>query len=122
MQENDYHYKRVPLPHERLIVYKLAVELVQLVANITKRRGHANLFDQVRRSSTSGALNISEGCGKKGEDRKRFFLIARGSVLETMSGLELMHIYKVIPSKVWQAGRKLGHQIYAMLTGLIKKD
>ncbi|WP_336958304.1 four helix bundle protein [Chryseobacterium contaminans] len=42
-----------------------------------------NIIDQIRRASTSVILNITEGCSGKSElERKRYFEIARGSVIE----------------------------------------
>ncbi|WP_262483881.1 four helix bundle protein [Chryseobacterium sp. JAH] len=50
-----------------------------------------NLTDQIRRASTSVVLNISEGCsGKSENDRKRYFEIARGSVIELDSYFDII--------------------------------
>jgi len=71
-----------PLPHERLDVFQVSLQLVSLVSNLTPRRGASDTLDQLRRASTSIALNIAEGVGKHGRDRMRFYEIARGSTLE----------------------------------------
>ena len=73
------------LRHEKLDVYKLAIEYVawafQRVEKLTGTHHHAH--DQWLRASQSTPLNIAEG-GRKSTpaDRRRFFEIARGSVLK----------------------------------------
>jgi four helix bundle protein len=50
----------------------------------------AGLRDQVRRAMTSVVLNLAEGCGKLSpRDRRRFFAIARGSLLEVSGGIDV---------------------------------
>jgi four helix bundle protein len=42
-----------------------------------------NMVQQVRRGTISVVLNIAEGCTRKSEtERKRFFEISRGSLLD----------------------------------------
>jgi four helix bundle protein len=42
-----------------------------------------NMVQQVRRGAISVVLNIAEGCTRKSEtERKRFFEISRGSLLD----------------------------------------
>ncbi|UKB86432.1 four helix bundle protein [Chryseobacterium sp. MEBOG06] len=50
-----------------------------------------NIIDQIRRASTSVVLNITEGCSRKSElERKRYFEIARGSVVELDSCFDII--------------------------------
>nr|WP_236859526.1 four helix bundle protein [Chryseobacterium sp. MEBOG06] len=45
----------------------------------------------MRRASTSVVLNITEGCSRKSElERKRYFEIARGSVVELDSCFDII--------------------------------
>ena len=73
------------LGHEKLDVYRLSIKYV---AWVYKRAGHLkgvhrSARDQWLRASQSIPLNIAEGNGKASEaDRRRYFEIARGSVLE----------------------------------------
>jgi len=108
------------LPHERLDVFQVAIELVELVASQRTVRGAAHVFDQVKRASTSVALNIAEGCGKDGKDRARFFSIARGSALETAAGLRVLLALGAIPNAKHHQGRALCERLYAMLTKLTR--
>jgi len=73
------------LGHEQLDVYRLAINYVAWVFCRCERLGgiHRHARDQWLRASQSIPLNIAEGNGKAAEaDRRRYFEIARGSVLE----------------------------------------
>ena len=49
--------------------------------------GSADARDQLRRASSSTVLNVAEACGKTGADRRRFFLIDRGSACEAAAAV-----------------------------------
>jgi len=67
--------------------YQLSVELYR---NCRSLKLPVHLKDQLLRSSSSVALNLAEGCGKRTlKDQRKFFDIAFGSLRETMSILEL---------------------------------
>ena len=49
-----------------------------------------SLSQQIRRAALSVHLNISEGCSRKSEgERKRFYEIARGSIIEIDAALDI---------------------------------
>ena len=52
--------------HERLDVYRIAIELVALADDVINDlpRGRGYLADQLQRASTSVVLNIAEGAGE----------------------------------------------------------
>ena len=72
--------------YKNLHAYQKAFELALLVYRITKKFPHDEMFgliSQMRRSVSSVAANIAEGCGRKTmKDRLHFFYIARGSLNE----------------------------------------
>ena len=71
--------------HEKLDVYRLAIDYVAWVFEHSEKLNdvHRHARDQRLRASQSIPLNIAEGNGKFAEaDRRRYFEIARGSVLE----------------------------------------
>jgi hypothetical protein len=79
------------LSHEGLDVYKASLDLVEYVEGILQNapKEYAHLSDQIRRSSSSIALNIAEGSGRTGPaDRARFYIIARGSATVNDAGAE----------------------------------
>ena len=108
----------LPLPHERLDVFKVAIELVAWTTNLPPR-GIADLKDQLRRASASVALNIGEGSGKRGSDRARFYEIARGSALECAAAIMVLSAMKAIPPERVSEGRVLCQRLYAMLNKMI---
>lgn len=71
--------------HENLDVYRLSIDYIAWVyEKAVKLNGiHRTARDQWIRASQSIPLNIAEGNGKtERADRRRFFEIARGSVME----------------------------------------
>lgn len=106
------------LPHERLDVFHVAIELNQLVATISLPRGQAELRDQLRRAVSSIALNIGEGASKAGPDGRRYFTIARGSCGEAAATLRVLLAIGAISETTYEQGRALCGRIYAMLTRL----
>jgi len=74
------------LAHTKLQVYHFsrlfAVECYKLTKNFPSDERFA-LTQQISRAAISVHLNIAEGCSRKSEtERKRYFEIARGSVIE----------------------------------------
>ncbi|WP_379093540.1 four helix bundle protein [Pedobacter sp. UC225_65] len=72
-------------------VWKLAmdyaVQIFNLTNNLPKREDYA-LTSQIRRSSVSISDNLAEGFGRETKlDKKRFYIISRGSLLESKSQL-----------------------------------
>jgi four helix bundle protein len=87
------------LAHTRLDVYKYSQELTLECYRITKQFPSDEKFamvQQIRRAALSVHLNIAEGCSRRSEkERKRYFEIARGSVIEidTAIGISLTLSY-----------------------------
>ena len=105
-----------PLPFHRLDVYRVALDLVRLSGSLHAHRGTAEVRDQLRRASSSCALNVAEGSGKKGADRRRYFLIARGSACEAAAALDVLAALAAIDTSLHQEGRRMCDRLYAMLT------
>lgn len=78
---------------EQLEVYQLAVNVAVKVYRLTQTfpsEERFGLVNQVRRAATSVALNIAEGKGGNSDkDFLRFLYQARGSLLETISGMQI---------------------------------
>ena len=111
-----------PLPFHRLDAYQVALDLVRLVGGLHSHRGTAEVRDQLRRASSSCALNIAEASGKMGADRRRFFLIARGSACEAGAALDVLAALRAIDTQVHLQGRLLCDRLYGMLTRLSGAD
>jgi four helix bundle protein len=80
--------------HERLDVYRLAIEVVASVgelADAIPRGKRISAIKHLEEASTSIALNIAEGNGKRSRaDRGRYVDIARGSAFETAACLDVL--------------------------------
>lgn len=74
------------LNHKSLYVYKAAIELLKesyLVSKKIPSEERFNLSSQIKRAALSVKLNIAESSSRKSPaERKRFYEIARGSVIE----------------------------------------
>jgi four helix bundle protein len=114
---------------ENLEVYQLALDMTVEIYKVTAAFPKAEqyrLTDQVCRAATSIALNIAEGRGR-GTDKDfcRFLHNARGSLLETLAGLQIAVRLGFLEAPVYetlndQAGR-LNAKINALISTL-KQD
>ncbi|HEX2605881.1 MAG TPA: four helix bundle protein [Flavisolibacter sp.] len=81
------------LNHQKLDVYDISLKLVSECYKLTRlfpSEEKFSLSQQIRRAAISILLNISEGCSRKSEtERKRFFEIARGSLIEIDAALDI---------------------------------
>ena len=105
--------------HEKLDVYKVAIELVILIDEIVEHlpRGRAYLADQLQRAGTSVPLNISEGAGEYASNEKvRFYRMARRSATECAGILDVCLALKLIDERRHVKGKELLIRIVAMLT------
>jgi len=110
--------------HERLDVYRLAIEYVAFSFQIAKSLSGANRHarDQWLRASQSIPLNIAEGNGKQSlKDKNRFFEIARGSALECAAIHDVLRMCDAIDDELNGRGKRDLKRIVSMLTRLIQR-
>lgn len=110
--------------HEKLKVYQKAIEFVKWSTNLMDSINTKEpIIDQLKRASYSIPLNIAEGNGRfSSKDRCHFFDIARGSVLECSSCLDIIKVKQLAGEQDIDFGKKLLFEIVAMLIGLIKSN
>ncbi len=109
------------LDYEKLEVYRVALEFILTTSDVSDRlpRGSAELVDQFKRASFSILLNIAEGAGKiKHPDKRRYYSIARGSVMECGALLDLFYALKHVSSEEYQRAKSLLTRMGAMLSRL----
>jgi len=77
----------------RLKVYLRAIRLAEQLdadCKLVRAKGNYPMTDQMRRAAMSIPINIAEGNARStSADKRRFFIIARGSCFELTSLLEL---------------------------------
>ncbi len=107
---------------EKLEVYhKAKVYHRQLSGLVLKLKLSASERDQLRRASLSIALNIAEGSGRFTKpDKRNFYVIARGSVFETVAILEIFFELGYIEKSINQSFYLQAEELSKMLFGMIK--
>jgi four helix bundle protein len=76
------------LPHEKLIAYQAARQLLSLVREA--RISNPRIREQALNAASSACLNIAEATGRSGSaDQKRVYAIARGEVCEAAAALDI---------------------------------
>jgi four helix bundle protein len=114
------------LNHKKLEVWQRSMEFVSLIYNLTKNFPHEELFgltNQLRRAAVSITSNIAEGSARKSSaERKRFYEIARASLVELDSQLEISIMLEYLrEDSIGKLEELLNHN-FAMLTNLILKS
>ena len=98
--------------YKKALTYKKAVNRV-----IMETKPDKDVKDQFKRAATSIILNIAEGFGKyHSQDKKRYYLQARGSINECVACLDIIYEEKP-PEKLLEESE----EIAKMLTGLINR-
>ena len=111
--------------HERLDVYKAAIEFVAISDDVVEHlpRGRRYLADQLQRARVSIPLNIAEGAGEfSRKDKRRFYRIALRSATESAAILDVCRRLELDDGTRLTAGRDLLLRIVAMLTRLTKAE
>jgi len=105
------------LPHENLIAYQVARELVVLVRDA--KIADAKLRDQALRAATSACLNVAEGAGRtSAADKARVYGIARGEGCEAVAAVDVAAAAGWCTADAARAATACGLLLYALLTGL----
>jgi len=82
------------LKHQKLDIFQCSRSFVGECYRLTKElpaEERYNLVSQIRRAALSVHLNIAEGASRKSDvERKRFYEVARGSVIEIDAALDVI--------------------------------
>lgn len=99
---------------------KLTLECYRITKDFPSEEKFA-MVQQIRRAALSVHLNIAEGCSRKsGLERKRFFEISRGSVIEIDTAIDIaIELKYKNENELLQLGSYLVSS-FKQLTGLIK--
>ena len=108
--------------HEKLEVYRVAVEYADAADSIASKlkRGNAHIRDQLRRASDSIVNNVAEGAGEfQPAEKARFYRIALRSSTESAATLHTCQRRKLADLDALEDARKLLKRVVEMLTRLI---
>jgi four helix bundle protein len=114
------------LAHKKMDVYQLAKSFVIACYQLTKalpQEEKFNMVQQIRRAALSVQLNIAEGASRKSAlERKRFYEIARGSLIEIDAALDIAAELKYINQpEVEQLGEHM-IRCFQMLTKMVDNN
>ena len=116
MDGQDFQYRSLIVWQKSM---QFSKQVYQLIERFPSTEKYA-LSDQVRRAVVSVPSNIAEGCGRaSNRDYAHFLSIARGSLYETMTQLEIAQSLGYIDSI--EEVEDLASEISRMLTSLMKK-
>ena len=98
-----------------------AGQVICLIDELDTPRKHYNLIEQLEAAVTSIPMNIAEGKGRTSrKEFIQFLYIARGSVYETLTLLEIFQRQNWISLEKFNDLELAGTEIIRMLKGLIK--
>jgi four helix bundle protein len=113
------------LNHKELTVWKKSIDLVKEVYSLTSKLPSDEKFgltSQIRRASVSVSSNISEGASRKSKiERSRFYEIARSSLVEVDTQIEICLSLKYLDSRDIQELEVLANEVFAMLSAMKAK-
>ena len=98
-----------------------ANEVIDLIDNIQTPRKHYRLFEQIESAATSIPMNIAEGKGRNSrKEFMQFLYIARGSLYETTTLLEIFKLRGWINEEYFIELELKSIEIAKMINGLIR--
>ena len=116
---DDYYYAT----YKNLIVWEKSLEFANAIIDLTEKldstRKHFRLLEQLEASSTSVPMNIAEGKGRSSQKEfSHFLMIARGSLYETMTLMEIFKMRNWIKEEDYKKIDNQAIEIAKMLTTL----
>lgn len=114
------------LSHTKLPIYsesqKLALESYRLTKQFPTDEKYA-MVKQIRRAALSVHLNIAEGSSRKSDsERKRYYEIARGSVIEIDAALDVAFQLTYCNMEAIKLLGELIVSCFKQLSGMIGRD
>lgn len=108
---------------EKLKVWQDSVILIEMIYDFCQRlplEERFALVDQLKRASTSIALNIAEGCGSLGDVEFRSFLrVALKSLYETVAAVKIAEkLFKVDGSEQLNQLDLVGKELNGLINSL----
>ena len=122
-EERGMRANVAPQPHENLVAWQKAIDLVMAVYDVSKRFPADERFaltDQLRRAAVSIPSNIAEGNGRESERAYlSYCLVAHGSLREVETQLHIAHRLGYLDKDASIRLRQLCGDVGGPLRGLI---
>lgn len=97
-----------------------AVRVINIVESLESSRKHFRLLEQIEASASSISMNLAEGKGRfSKKEFTHYCYIARGSLYETMTLLEIFKRKTWISDTEFHNIKSEGIEIASMIKGLI---
>ena len=117
-QEEQSRYRDLLVWQKSL---SFANQVIELIDNLETSRKHYRLIEQLESAVTSVPMNIAEGKGRNSQkELMQFMYIARGSLFETLTLLEIFKLRGWINEDQFSALETNSNEIARMINGLIK--
>lgn len=111
------------LSHKKLPVYLASLALVKECYHVLNDIDSSERFGierQIKRAVVSVHLNIAEGASKRSKiDRRRYYEIARGSIVEVDSGFDILRSLELIKQSELGALDQAINTCFQQLSNLI---
>lgn len=106
--------------HKRLTVWQKAFELAKEIYVLTEnfpKKEQFNITQQIRRASISVVSNIAEGCAMSSpREKMHFFVIARGSLVELETQLQLSYEFKYFTDRrIFERIEEVSRLLYGLI-------
>ena len=111
-------------PHHHLLAYQLAVQFHRFVVSLRRsmRAGLGDLYDQLKRASTSACLNLAEGASAwEPGNKRRYFRASLASMGESAAALELIAIELVLDGEGLEEAIEALSGARDLTSGLLRK-
>jgi len=113
------------MAHKDLIVWQKSMEfanqVIDLAENLETSRKHYRIIEQLESSATSVPMNIAEGKGRNSQKEFIHFLyIARGSLYETLTLLEIFQMRNWIKKDHFGQLETQANELAKMINGLVR--
>ncbi len=103
------------LGYRKLDVYQCACKALPLAHKLAER-GDVDTKRQLRRAALSIMLNIAEGSGRRDDDQRHFYRVARGSVLECAAVVDALQELGLVTAEETVPFEELIVRVVSMLT------
>ena len=113
------------LSFKDLIVWQKSItfanKIIDIAENLAATKRHFRIIEQLEAAATSVPMNIAEGKGRYSKkEYSHFLIIARGSLYETMTLLEIFKLRDWITIDDYEILTKQSIEIAKMINGINK--